>query len=99
MNAECDFRITYTPLFFAQGDDAYKLIEESDVAVDLQKFCENLVINYSPDELPEPIEGEAPAHNYRFCWHFKFNNKNYRFAYTTGWGGLFTLDMISYGDL
>lgn len=99
MNTEVDFKITHYPLMYLQGEEAYRLIEESDLANDLQKFCEQLVEAYTPDELPEPVEGEPPQYNYRFFWHFLYKNNNYRFAYTSGCGGLFSLHLIKYGEL
>ena len=90
-----DYKIVHYPLLFVQGEEAYELIEQCDN--DLESACENLT-NYIPDELPEPVEGEPKSFNYRFFHHFKLKNKSYRLAYTTGDGGMLSLDQIVYGD-
>lgn len=91
-----DFKIVHFPLFFAQGSEAYDLIEQSDL--NLEKFCENLVLNYTPDTLPEPVEGEPLPLNYRFIYPFVYQHEHYRFAYTTGDGGCFSFDKIEYPE-
>lgn len=95
-----DFRIYHYPLFFAQGQDAYELIERADATIGTNQaaavFERDLVSSYSPDELPEPVEGEPPCLNYRFFHQFTVGDRSYRYAYTTGDGGCFSLDMVVY---
>ena len=91
-----DFKIVHFPLLFVQGDEAIDLIEESDLNLD--KFCESLVRDYTPDHLPEPIEGEPKSFNYRFIYPFVYRGEHYQFAYTTGDGGCFSFDKIVYED-
>lgn len=92
-----DFKIVHYPLMFAQGENAYDLIDKSDE--DLDKFCEFLVRNYYPDNLPEPVDGEPKSYNFRFIYPFVCDGEHYRFAYTTGDGGCFSFEKIIYGDL
>ena len=97
MNATCDLTVCHYPLMFAQGDEAYDLIDRAECE-DLKQFAESLVRDYQAS-IPAPINGEPPNHNYIFFYNFRCNNESYRFAYTTKNGACFTFDMIRYEAL
>jgi hypothetical protein len=94
----CDLHICHYPLMFAQGDEAYDLIDRAECE-DLKQFAESLVRDYKSETLPPPQDGEKPSFNYLFLYNFRYNNESYRFAYTTKNGGFFTFDMIKYEEL
>ena len=89
--------VVHYPLLFVQGEDAYCLIDQCDQ--DMDALCANLLANYTPDQLPECVYGEPKSLNYRFFHDFQANDKSYRLAYTTGDGGMISLDRIDYGDM
>ena len=85
------------PVFFAQGETAYDLIDECDN--DLERLCKSLIDYVSHlDEMPDPVDGEPKSFSYRFIHDFKHHDQNYRLMYTTGYGGLLSLDLIIYEE-
>ena len=79
------------PMFFLQGDEAYNLI-------DLDEQDRDQVINvireYIPDNLPDPIDGEPAPLNFRINFRTTIGSKVYRIGYTTGDGGCLGVDLI-----
>ena len=79
------------PMFFLQGDEAYNLIDLDEQ--DRDQFI-NVIREYIPDNLPDPIDGEPAPLNFRINFRTTIGSKVYRIGYTTGDGGCLGVDLI-----
>jgi len=79
------------PVFFLQGDEAYNLIDLDEQ--DRDQFI-NVIREYIPDNLPDPIDGEPAPLNFRINFRTTIGSKVYRIGYTTSDGGCLGVDLI-----
>lgn len=79
------------PILFLQGDEAYNLIDLDEQ--DRDQFI-NVIREYIPDNLPDPIDGEPEQLNYRINFRTTIGSKLYRIGYTTGDGGCLGIDLL-----